>query len=179
VASLGLTCISGSDFDTLRPSSHLCERTNGLDYAQIDFTGWLDSFQGKDIMDSSSANKGQMVKVPIGPGDEGGQGLVAGQGRGGTVAEPVIVPVPLGVNKALSAGVAPRAADGGLATQALAASFKDAPTVGTKFRIVIPPELGFGKEGGISGLGVKVPPSATLYYEVRIRAKTGKFQTGA
>ena len=97
-------------------------------------------------MDSSSANKGQMVKVPIGPGDEGGQGLVAGQGRGGTVAEPVIVPVPLGVNKALSAGVAPRAADGGLATQALAASFKDAPTVGTKFRIVIPPELGFGKE---------------------------------
>ena len=120
------------------------------DYALIDFTGWLDGFGGKEIIDSSNANKGQMVKVPIGKGDEGGQGLLANQGRGGT-----------------------------LATQASAASYKDAPTVGSRYRIKIPADLGFGKSGGLSGLGVQVPPSSTVYYEVRSRAKTGRFQTGA
>ena len=120
-----------------------------------------------------------MVKVPIGKGDEGGQGLLANQGRGGTVAEPVVVFMPPGVNAALSAGVAPRGEGGNLATQASAASYKDAPTVGSKYRIKIPADMGFGSVGGVSGLGVQVPPSSTLYYEVRIRAKTGKFQTGA
>ena len=185
VAVAGFTGKAGSVVAAPSPFSiELVKRGDGPvvkdgDYAMIDFTGWLDGFQGKQVVDSSTANEGQMVKVPIGDGDTGGQGLLANQGRGGTVAKPVVVPMPLGVNKALSTGIAPRGEGGALATQASAASYKDAPTVGSRFRVIIPPDLGFGKEGGVSGLGVQIPPSSTLYYEVRIRAKTGKFQTGA
>ena len=56
--------------------------------------------------------------------------------------------------------------------------YQDAAHVGSRFRITIPPEKGFGKDGGVSGSGAKIPPGATLYYEVRIRAKTGKLSTG-
>jgi FKBP-type peptidyl-prolyl cis-trans isomerase len=38
--------------------------------------------------------------------------------------------------------------------------------VGGKRRLVIPPELGFGKEGG----GERIPPDATLIYEVELLA---------
>mmetsp|Transcript_22226 Transcript_22226/g.30314 ORF Transcript_22226/g.30314 Transcript_22226/m.30314 type:complete len:234 (-) Transcript_22226:62-763(-) len=148
------------------------------DYVFVDFKGWLDGFDGAELMDSSNANGGQTVKVVIGAGDVGGQGLLAGEGKGGTVAKPVSVRIPLGVNDVLTQGAAPRNPDGTLATQASTAAYPDAATIGTRFRIVIPQERGFGKEGGVSGAGFKVPPGATLYYEVRIRGKTGKFQTG-
>jgi FKBP-type peptidyl-prolyl cis-trans isomerase len=38
--------------------------------------------------------------------------------------------------------------------------------VGGKRRLTIPPELGFGKEGG----GERIPPDATLVYEVELLA---------
>jgi FKBP-type peptidyl-prolyl cis-trans isomerase FkpA len=38
--------------------------------------------------------------------------------------------------------------------------------VGGKRRLTIPPELGFGKEGG----GERIPPDATLIYEVELLA---------
>ena len=87
------------------------------DYAFVDFTGWLDGFAGKEVIDSSNANGGQAVKVPIGPGDTTPQGLLANVGRGGTVAKPVIVPMPIGINEILSNGAAPRNPDGTLAIQ--------------------------------------------------------------
>lgn len=38
--------------------------------------------------------------------------------------------------------------------------------VGGKRRLTVPPELGFGKEGG----GERIPPNATLIYEVELLA---------
>jgi FKBP-type peptidyl-prolyl cis-trans isomerase len=38
--------------------------------------------------------------------------------------------------------------------------------VGGKRRLIIPPEMGFGKEGG----GERIPPNATLRYEVELLA---------
>ena len=43
-------------------------------------------------------------------------------------------------------------------------------TVGTKLRLTLPPEVGFGKAGGTTGAGVAVPPGTTVYYELRVRA---------
>ena len=86
--------------------------------------------------------------------------------------------MPLGINEILSKGAAPRNPDGTLAIQGSTKDYQDAAHVGSRYRITIPPEKGFGKEGGVSGSGAKIPPGATLYYEVRIRAKTGKLSTG-
>eukprot|EP00621_Florenciella_sp_RCC1693_P013652 CAMPEP_0182532038 /NCGR_PEP_ID=MMETSP1323-20130603/10609_1 /TAXON_ID=236787 /ORGANISM="Florenciella parvula, Strain RCC1693" /LENGTH=233 /DNA_ID=CAMNT_0024741709 /DNA_START=22 /DNA_END=723 /DNA_ORIENTATION=+ len=149
------------------------------DYAFVDFTGWLDGFAGKEVIDSSNANGGQAVKVPIGPGDTTPQGLLANVGRGGTVAKPVIVPMPIGINEVLSNGAAPRNPDGSLAIQGSTKDYQNAAHVGSRYRIKIPADKAFGKAGGVSGSGATIPPGATLYYEVRIRAKTGKLSTGA
>ena len=74
VAVAGFTGKAGSVVADPSPFSiELVKRGDGPvvkdgDYAMIDFTGWLDGFQGKQVVDSSTANEGQMVKVPIGEG---------------------------------------------------------------------------------------------------------------
>lgn len=43
-------------------------------------------------------------------------------------------------------------------------------TVGVKRRLVMPPELAFGK-GGTTSLGYEVPADTTVYYEIRVRSR--------
>jgi len=43
--------------------------------------------------------------------------------------------------------------------------------IGDKFQMVVPPELGFGAKGGVTGTGYEVKGGETLYYEVRLRSR--------
>ena len=47
--------------------------------------------------------------------------------------------------------------------------------VGEMVDLKCAPEFAYGQQGSPTS----IPPDATLYYEVRIRAKTGKLSTGA
>ena len=40
-----------------------------------------------------------------------------------------------------------------------------------QFQMVVPPELGFGAKGGVTGTGYEVKGGETLYYEVRLRSR--------
>lgn len=43
--------------------------------------------------------------------------------------------------------------------------------IGDKFQMIVPPELGFGSKGGVTGIGYEVKGGETLYYEVRLRSR--------
>lgn len=139
------------------------------DYVFCDYTAWLDGFDGAVVIDSSTANGGQAVRMGIGPAEAASPF----SGLGGSAVAPVRVFVPPGIYEAIAAGAAPPGT-----LQADTPKYPDAATVGTKFKLTLPPAKAFGSKGGTTGLGVTVPPDSVVYYSVRIRGKTNKASTG-